>query len=99
MPKEILRERNVEVRRAMLERCRLERLLQEANAHRRHRHEYGTLWSLSLRREEPIMAAEATGLSTGRSYMLCLDPLANGGLRTAPAVVASAGAAGTARSP
>ncbi len=75
----IRRERNVEVRRVMLERYGHERYLRDAGAQKIHSDDFGTLWRVDLRDDEPLIMVEvvdATPQRDGsfRNYMLRVPP-------------------------
>ncbi len=71
---EVLGERNLEVRRVMIERIGLERLMREERAERLESTEQGTLYRLPLQGEEPIIIVSVTCPSTGRKYFLRVPP-------------------------
>ena len=76
---QVSREENVEVRRVMLERFGVERYLRESNARRVHRDDWGTLWSLPVKRDEPLTMVEVLNSTpepdgSYRTYFLRVPP-------------------------
>jgi hypothetical protein len=78
-PYEISNERNVEVRRVMLERFGWERYLRESGAVLVQQDDYGKLWSLDFEDDEPLVMVEvenSTAEPDGsfKTYMLRVPP-------------------------
>lgn len=92
---DILKERNAEIRRVMMEVFGEGKFLEAVGAKPIHEDKYGTLFSATLPGEtQPMMAVrviDATPQPDGvrKIYWLSVDPRAYGGLKTAHAAVAS----------
>lgn len=74
---EIINESNMETRRIMMEKCGMERLL--AAAEKFQEDDYGSLWRLRLRDDEPVVMAKVINSSpepdgTFRDYVLRVPP-------------------------
>ncbi|MCI2429577.1 hypothetical protein LM604_02830 [Candidatus Acetothermia bacterium] len=69
--KQILRQKNIEVRRAMIERYGIEPLLREVHAEKLDESAQGTLYRLELPGDE-LTVVEVVCPSTGRKYFLCV---------------------------
>lgn len=81
---EILRERNVEIRRVMIERYGAERFIEQGYGKLLDASDYGKLYQLYLSSGEPWTMVEVACPSTGRAYMLRVPPT----MRTARGAVA-----------
>ena len=76
---EILAERDVEVRRAMIERVGNDRFIRDAGGQRVAEDDTGVLWRLDLPNDEPLVCVEVTDASpardaTFRRYVLRVPP-------------------------
>ncbi len=69
--KQILQQRSIEVRRAMIERYGIERLLREVHAKKLDESAQGTLYRLEFPGDE-LTVVEVVCPSTGRKYFLCV---------------------------
>lgn len=84
----ILKEDNAELRRVMLEKVGYERILDRMKLIDDDP-SIGKLWRLSLPGDEDLALVDVVDPSTGRRYLLRVDPNAYGGLKTARAASAS----------
>lgn len=87
--REIIAERNAEIRRAMLERMGYDRFLLELGAVPAHTDEFGALYRVDVARDEPLALVHVTNATlepdgTRRRYFLRVPPT----VRTARAAVA-----------
>src|SRR5262249_45249482 len=74
--KEVLAEKNAEIRRVMIERIGMERFFRESCAKLIHQHEVGELFSIDLP-DDPegvLRAVKVEDPSTGRIYFLPVPP-------------------------
>lgn len=92
---DILKEKNQEIRRVMIDLYDKERLVKDCDFEKVHTDNYGTLYKRNMGdSEEPVMVIhliDSTQLPDGtyKEYFLRVDPNAYGGLKTARAAVAS----------
>lgn len=85
----IRKERNLEIRRVLLERYGHERYLRDVGAERVHADDYGTLWRAEVPGDEPLVMVEVLDATpqpdgTFRNYLLRVPPT----MRTAREAVA-----------
>ena len=73
-PAAILAERNMEVRRVMIERFGIKRLVETTRAEVLDEDKHRTLYRLRLSGDEPIVAVRVTCPSTGHVYLLRVPP-------------------------
>jgi hypothetical protein len=74
IPRQILQERNVEIRRVMIERFGAERLIRATKAEMRDQSSWGTLHVLYFDDDDSLVMVEVTCPSTGRKYLLQVPP-------------------------
>jgi hypothetical protein len=84
-------EQNAEIRRVLVERFGQARYVKESNAVKVQSDDFGTLYRKDQAGDEPIFMVNVICPTTGREYMLGIDPSAYGGLagKQAKAAVAS----------
>lgn len=92
--KDILKERNQEVKRCMVDLYTQARLIKDLNATLIHTDEFGMLYTVDVGLSEEIymvkvIDATAQADGTFKEYFLSVDPKAYGGLKTARGAVAS----------
>lgn len=83
----ILKEENAELRRVMLEKVGYERIIDKMTLI--DEDPIGKLWRMSMQGDEDLALFDCIDPSTGRRYLLRVDPNAYGGLKTARAAGAS----------
>jgi len=84
-------ESNIEIRRILIERYGSTRYVKDSGAVMVHSDDYGTLYRKDEQADDPIYAVNVICPTTGREYMLSIDPSAYNGLAgiNARAAVAS----------
>jgi hypothetical protein len=72
--REVMRERDVSVRRAMIDRFGVDRLMRAHGTPIEKRSRHDRLWRLRLRDDEPLLMVEVADPSTARRHFLRVPP-------------------------